>query len=145
MNFSLLLLPLIFVVIWCAVLRFLAWSTGWTRLAKRYPESDASQGVKVRATWIAVGWAEYNGCVTYVVDAEGLHIALWPVFNFGHAPLFIPWTEMRVEEVRKVFGRRGQIVKLAIGEPLVCRLRLPERVFEAGKQVLPPAPVDEST
>jgi len=143
MKYSLLLLPLLFAVIWCAVLRIIAWTSGWTRLAERYPETDASQGVKVRDTWITVGWADYNGCVTYIVDAEGLHISLWPVFNIGHAPLFIPWTEMRVEEVRKVFGRRGQIVKLAIGEPLVCRLRLPERVFEAGKQVL--APPDTSS
>lgn len=83
--------------------------------------------------------------MTYTVNAEGLHIALWPVFNAGHAPVFIPWTEMRVEKVFKQFGRRGQVVQFQVGDPVAARMRLPEAVFDAGKQALARfAPADET-
>lgn len=139
MQYAILLLPLLWVVIWYGVLRLIAWAGGWTRLAAHYPGTRSPNGVKLRDTWITVGWADYNGCVNYVVEEEGLHISLWPLFNIGHAPLFIPWADMRVEDVFKQFLRRGLVVKISIGDPLVCRLRLPKRVFDAGKQLVPAA------
>jgi hypothetical protein len=123
-------------VTWLVTLNFLAWAGGWQRLAHAYPAPPTWNGRQLRAFWIKVGWVDYNGCLNYGVDAEGLRIALWPIFSTGHAPLYIPWTEMRVEAVTKQFGRRGQVVRLAIGEPLIATICVPEAVFDAGKEAL---------
>ncbi len=141
MAYSLLLLPLILGVVWCGTMRLLAWSGGWSRLAAAFPGQASARGARIFHRWIGVGWVDYNGCVNYTADEGGLHIALWPIFNFAHPPLYIPWTAMRAEDVRKVFGRRGQVVTLAIGDPVITKIKLPEVVFEAGSNVLrAPAP-----
>ena len=143
MAYALLTSAVLIGVIWCLTLRFLAWSGGWLRLAETYPGSKSPDGARLRSYWLTVGWVDYNGCIMYSVNAEGLHISLWPVFNAGHAPLFIPWAEMRVDKVYKQFGRRGQVVQLHVGDPVVARLRLPEAVFEAGQQALSDGALDQ--
>lgn len=122
-------------VTWLVVMSLLAWAGGWKRLAQAYPAPPNWSGRKQLGRWIKIGWVDYNGCITYGVDAEGLRIALWPIFNIAHAPLYIPWTAMHVEAVTKQFGR-GQVVRLAIGDPLVARISVPKSVFEAGKEAL---------
>lgn len=121
-------------IVWCLAMKFLAWAGGWQRLAKAFPASGIPEGQKLGLRWIKVGWIDYNGCVSYVVNSAGLHVSLWPLFNLGHPPLFIPWSAMRVERVGKEFLRRGQVIKLTVGEPVVARICVPEAVFEAGKR-----------
>jgi len=126
---------LYFGVTWLLVMSLLAWAGGWKQLAQAYPAPPNWSGRKLWGRWIKVGWVDYNGCVNYGVDAEGLHIALWPIFKTAHAPLYIPWTAMQVEAVTKQFGR-GQVVRVAIGDPPMARITVPESVFAAGKEAL---------
>jgi hypothetical protein len=128
-------LPLFYVVMWYGVLRLIAFLTGWTRFAERYPGVSTPTGERVRASTLGVGWGSYNNCVRFVADEEGLHISLWRIFSIGHAPLFIPWSEMHFESTRKVWGW-GKTVKVSVGTPPVGRLQLPQRVFEAGQRML---------
>jgi hypothetical protein len=127
-------------VTWLVTMNSLAWAGGWQRLASAYPAPPNWHGRHLRAFWIKVGWVDYNGCLSYGVDTAGLRIALWPIFSTGHAPLYIPWTEMRVEAVTKQFGRRGQVVRLAVGNPLVARICVPEAVFALGREVIERGP-----
>jgi len=52
---------------------------------------------------------------------------------------------MRVEAVKKQFGRRGQVVRLAIGDPVIATICVPEAVFEMGKAALGQASAEAST
>jgi hypothetical protein len=142
-SWLLIFLPLFYVVMWYGVLRLIAFLTGWTRFAERYPGVSTPTGERVRASTLGVGWGSYNNCVRFVADEEGLHISLWRIFSIGHAPLFIPWSEMHFESTRKVWGW-GKTVKVSVGTPRVGQLQLPQRVFEAGQRMLandsPPDP-----
>ena len=115
-SWLLIFLPLFYVVMWYGVLRLIAFLTGWTRLAEQYPGVSTPTGERVRASTLGVGWGSYNNCVRFVADEEGLHISLWRIFSIGHAPLFIPWSEMHFESTRKVWGW-GKTVKVSVGTP----------------------------
>ncbi len=40
--------------------------------------------------------SNYGGCLTIVVNSEGIGLSiLWP-FRAGHPPLFIPWSEISI-------------------------------------------------
>ena len=80
---------------------------GWKRLAEVYP------GVKTRPRSLTVlgyavfaRWIGYNGGLIVAVDAESLHLALWPPLSWlGHPPIRIPWREfLKIERRPRWFG-----------------------------------------
>jgi hypothetical protein len=124
-----LLLP----AVWLLIMRFAAWSSGWSRLARTYRATAAPEGERFRWQSARFGWADYNGCLTLVVAREGLHLTLCRLFSFGHAPLLIPWSDLHVRRVKATgwFPR----VEVAVGEPAAVVLTLPYAVLEAAEHL----------
>lgn len=84
-------------------------------------------------------WGNYNNCVNFGADQTGLYMAVFPLFRFGHPPLFIPWSEIQV-----VSGNQGLIFKkrkLLLGRqeliPLLVSSSLAEKLQEAAGQAWP--------
>ncbi|MCX5793871.1 MAG: hypothetical protein NTY77_00055 [Elusimicrobia bacterium] len=74
---------------------------GWAALAERYPATGEAPRPRCRfGHAIFRRWCGYNGCLIVSADQTGLSLSLWPVFSIGHAPIFIPWSEVR--EIRRV-------------------------------------------
>jgi hypothetical protein len=54
----------------------------------------------------------------------------------GHAPLLVPWTEMRIVDERQFLGR--PVVKLSVGSPEIGTITLRGGVADAVRDRLRP-------
>lgn len=80
--------------------------SGWRALARAYPDPGSVEGVSSWFGSIALRWGMgYNGCVRVTANADGLRLAVWPIFSLGHPPMFLPWAEMHAEQKRMFFAR----------------------------------------
>jgi hypothetical protein len=104
-------------------------------VAERYPAASVPDGQKFSMQYVAFRWVEYNGCLTIRVSPEGLYLAIWPLFRFAHPPLLIPWAALHILAVRQTWWNRD--VLLAVDSPEITRIRLPLRVVEAVRSLLP--------
>jgi hypothetical protein len=95
------LLPLLLLfIILPFVMRFLAWAGGWSVLAERYPMTGTPPpALVVWGCCVFRRWCGYNGCAVVAADHQGLFLRLWPFISIGHAPIHIPWSEIR--EIRR--------------------------------------------
>lgn len=81
--------------------------SGWQRLADAYPGVyDPPQPVVRLGYGVFRGWIGYNGGIVVAADQRGLHLRAMPiVLSFCHAPISIPWSELReVRARRRLFG-----------------------------------------
>jgi hypothetical protein len=132
---------LYFIALWALGSCIIGQLSGWTALSRRFPGTGASysyqwpfQSVRMRTLW-----GNYHNCANFGADEAGLYMAVFPLFRIGHAPLFIPWSEIQV-----LSGNRGLIFrkrKLLLGRqeliPLVVSLSLAEKLKEAAGQAWP--------
>ena len=129
--FTILGVMLAYAVFWCFVLYSISRMTGWGQLAKSFRTRLVPAGQRFSWQSIRLGWmGGYNHCVNIVVNAEGLYLALQLPFRCGHAPLFIPWSEISTgQRKRQLFG--GPQAELAIGTPTIATMRISMKVIEA--------------
>ena len=117
---------------WCSVSLLLSVMGGWRQLAKRYTCS----GTIVGTTW----WFQsagihcyvetnYGSCLTVKANNEGIGLSLLLPFRIGHPPLFIPWSEVEIGEVRRFFFFKR--VRLTFPEEPSVRIDISTRL--AGK------------
>jgi hypothetical protein len=124
-----------FALIWVVLLEVIARSGGWKRVAERYRATVVPEGRMFRMQHCAFGWVDYNGCVTIIVTAEGIYLALMALFRLSHPPLLIPWSALHVLKL-KTSGWSKE-AKLSIDEPPIATLKLPYKVIEAAEGLLP--------
>jgi hypothetical protein len=130
-------LALFFVCFWLVLLSTIAWLGGWSALARHYKAVNAPSGQRFSMQSGALGWIDYNGCLTLRVCPEGLYLAIWPLFRFAHPPLLIPWSALHVLKVQDKWWSRH--VDMAVDTPAIARLRLPLKVVEAAQKLSPAA------
>ena len=122
------LVPLVFVVLWCLMGVFLAWVGGWGVLARHYPARSDSDGRRFWFRSARLGSVNYGGCLILTVSAAGLRVAALPPFRSGHPPLFIPWGDVTVTAGRTwIFPW----VELAFAQCPGPTLRIARRLAEA--------------
>ncbi|HNT73822.1 MAG TPA: hypothetical protein PKH77_02260 [Anaerolineae bacterium] len=96
--------PLIFIPFWCFVVWLLSRLGGWGRLASFYRAVEPFTG----QTWTwrggRLGFVNYRSVLTLGADPAGLYLAVMPLFRVGHAPLWIPWSEIEVVERDGILG-----------------------------------------
>lgn len=94
---------------------------GWNRLAKFYRAPGPFQGAKQVASG-AMGLANYGFSLLLGADAGGLSLETTGFVRTGHAPLFIPWTDLQAEEVSGLFGSRV-FIGFSKAPGIILRLR----------------------
>jgi hypothetical protein len=122
-----------FVLFWIGLLETLSRLTGWKRVAGPYRATAVPEGRRFRMQHIAFGWADYNGCVTIIVAAEGLYLSLWPPFRFGHPALLIPWSALHALKLKSSGWFKE--AKLNIDDPPLATLKLPYKIIEAAQEL----------
>lgn len=109
---------------------------GWGKLAQRYKRVTPITGT----TW----WLQsagirryvevnYGNCLIVTVNDEGIGLSVLFPFRLGHPPLFIPWSEVLVAQVRRFFLFNR--VRLTFPEEASVRIdmntKLAERIQKA--------------
>jgi hypothetical protein len=89
-----------------AIICSLARVGGWKTLAEYYPCIETSPSPK---KWLGYGvfrkWVGYNGGIVVSSNERGLYLAGMPVIlSFCHAPIFIPWSDVREIRAYRRFG-----------------------------------------
>jgi hypothetical protein len=129
MNDQLWLIPAIlvgFAAFW-TVLCFVLSRFGWATLAREYPDRLPVSGKSWRMRSGRVGPNNYSGCLNLTANPEGLRLAVFFLFRPGHAPVFIPWGDMRVSHERFWFLR---MVRLTLARCPSVPVLLQEAVVE---------------
>jgi hypothetical protein len=107
--------------------------SGWTALAAKYRNDQWPDGRTFRMQSARFNWADYNGGLTIRVCPEGLGLAIWRIFRFGHPSLFIPWSALHVLTVSDHWY--GRYAVLTVDSPPIAKIRLPLKIMEAAKQL----------
>jgi len=102
-EWALILIPLFVVALAYGVTVFLAWFGGWAILARHYRASRDHAGRRVRFRSARLGSVNYGSSLTLTVGAEGLGVAVLPLFRAGHPPLFFPWGDVAARAGRTWF------------------------------------------
>jgi hypothetical protein len=83
-------------------------AAGWPILADRYPaRHERPRPLVWMGYGVFRGWIGYNGGLVISGDERGLYLSAMPlVLSWCHAPIFIPWGEIREIRPRKRFWAR---------------------------------------
>jgi hypothetical protein len=109
--------------------------TGWTTLARHYQANGPFQG----QTWCwqslhLGGTAQFNNCVCFGVNEEGLYIRPQLLSHLGFPSLLIPWSDLHGEwKERRILGFRLRSLELWTAQVPHLRLRLEAKL---GQRIL---------
>ena len=93
-----------FILFWCVLLFAISMFSGWRQLATVYGANAPLTGTRFRFQSAQMRFScNYGSCLTVTVNAEGLGLSVGAPFRSGHAPLFIPWSEISVKRETGVF------------------------------------------
>ncbi len=85
-------------VFWVLMCRLVARISGWNALAESYAAQSDATGTILRFQSGSFRWsANYSGLLNVGADSSGLHLSVIMFFKPGHAPLSIPWSDIRAE------------------------------------------------
>lgn len=120
--------PLGFVAIWSGVCLLLGLVSGWGGLARRFRTREEAPAGAEGGLFARIGLIAYRGVLGVGRADDGLDLRVMLLFRPGHPPLRIPWSEIRVEGERSLFGF-GKVTRLRLGAggPL---LNLPSATWE---------------
>ena len=114
---------------WLLVTALLAWLSGWFRLRRRFPDSDATafailesrSGQMGRFLLIGIG---YGYSLHFDLCAPGLRVRVARLLGPFSRPFLVPWPEIRAEWKRFIFFRW---IRLAFGDPVAGTLSISSR------------------
>lgn len=108
-----------------AIVGMLSVASGWRRLAHRFhTPKNFKSGQLFRWQNAQVGGVNFNNILKVRVAKEGLHLSMPILFSFMHAPLLIPWAEIKAARQRKLLFRSALL--LTIGQPKIVTIAFPE-------------------
>jgi hypothetical protein len=113
------LYPVLLVGMWLFISFTMSRTSGWSDLARVHPEPKGMartpvwsfwrSSVGMRAAWLPLS-SSYGGCVSIQVAATGLHLRMWPIFRFGHPPVFVPWADVETMAWKRFLIFRSLVV-----------------------------------
>ena len=121
--------PVLIPLFWILISGAVAALSGWKTLAEAYPLLSEPTGEKLRFQTATMRWSSnYTGIVHMSANSQGLVLSVFVLFRPGHAPMFIPWEDIRTEvraglipSVTLRFARKPKvpfIISKALGERL---------------------------
>ncbi len=98
--------------------------TGWHALAKRFPGGNEPINVNKRQNGGVglIGLVQMRNLLHAAATDPGLYLAFSKILSAGHAPLLIPWSQLRVTDDKTVFGIH--VLTLQAGDPKIARVIL---------------------
>lgn len=93
---------------------------GWGQLANYYRATNPFEGKK-RVASGGMGLANYGFSLLLGADARGFSMETTGFVRTGHAPLFIPWSDVKATEASGLFAPRV-LVEFSRAPGIVLRL-----------------------
>ena len=123
-NFPI-IFPFFFVGMWIVAGYWVALTSGWRLLAKRFRLQQTFLGEKWTMQSARMRWfTQYNNVLTIGADSSGLFIVPLFLFRAWHPPLFVTWSEITdVRETQLLFIK---FVEMRLGrvEEVPFRIRV---------------------
>ncbi|HWB33552.1 MAG TPA: hypothetical protein VG714_10280 [Acidobacteriaceae bacterium] len=118
-----------FLLVSMVAIQGVALTGGWRSLAERYRTERELPEHRRSIQRAQMRWAtNYNNILTLGSDAEGLYMAMPSLLRFSHPTLFIPWSDIQVEEPRRWLFLMTQRLRLG-PDRIPLRLREPLAQF----------------
>ncbi len=81
------------------LMAWVARASGWNKLAAAYPLAGTFPAAKTSfGSCVFRGWFGYNGGLIVASNEQGLYLRTLPVILAFHAPIYIPWSQVRIIE-----------------------------------------------
>jgi len=119
------------IVGWLLISFLVSHLSGWSTLAKDYAARRPFVGERWPFQSAAVRWIlmSYNNGLTFGADREGFYVSVMFLLRPFHPPLFIPWSDVKVQRgkfcgsrfVRLRFEKQP-FIPVVIGEKLANRM-----------------------
>jgi hypothetical protein len=120
--------PFYFIGLWLLVSTLTSLLGGWFSLAKLYRTRIPFKAVKFRLWTCQMRWrTHYSNVITTGANQEGLYLASMFLFRFMHPPLFVPWTEVKVQRTK---GWLFEYVTFTLGRELAIPMRIRRKPAE---------------
>ena len=126
-----------FAAFWSLLLYLLAHVSGWRRPATRYRAPMDASALVLRHHVVAMGGAMQRGAGSTVVlgiSASGLYLTSRLAFRPWHPPIRIPWQEVTLPRLNKIFAKPTYDLELA----RMATLYVTAEGFEAIRPYLSP-------
>lgn len=101
-----------FVCLWAVITGLLATVSGWTALAATFPGGERPAGDILRGQILGLGPIREKNVTNVVLSAQGLYLYPMVLFRFRRAPVLVPWSRIRYEDTKELFGMRWHTVEL---------------------------------
>jgi len=112
-----------YVILWCGIMAVAARMSGWIALAQKYRTTGPFTGSCWHFQHAQMRWlTNYSGVLTIGANGDGLYLSPMLLFRFGHARLFIPWTDMRMEMKKSFWSGQHMEIRFPEMPGLVIRL-----------------------
>ncbi len=132
----------LFVGTWIIISFALSRASGWAKLAQLYPAGRSFDGELIRFQAAQFRYAtNYNGCLDFGSNYEGLYIVPMLPFRAFHPPLLIPWSDISARPFK--LWTLWSFVELRFDRapelPVRIKLQLAEKLAKGsmGRFVLP--------
>ena len=101
------------------------------RAAQRFPAAGEPPSIYKRQNGGLglIGLVQMRNLLRAAATDQGLYLAFPKMLSAGHAPLLIPWPQLRITDDKTVFGIR--ILTLQAGEPKIARIMLRGGIAES--------------
>ena len=124
----------LFILFWMFICYLISLVGGWRKLAEYYkrPEGMLLTGTKGILTSLDLNGASYSGVVFIRVNDLGMYLSVLIFFRVGHPPLFIPWSDIKIEEKQSfLFGKshyisfsKTPLIRISMNESALAKLNI---------------------
>jgi hypothetical protein len=90
-------------------LTFLVSRLGWSAVADAYPEISDASGKSWWFQYAKINIVDYRSCVFFTTNQKGLSLSTLFAFRLGHSPIFIPWSDISIENSNSFFLPESRI------------------------------------
>ena len=126
MNYYMFLFPLFFIANWMFVV-FILSKLGWSKLLKKYSYNKPFIGRRIGFVSAKINLTSYSNVIILKTNDEGFYMKVMFLFRFFHPPVFIPWSEIKNIEEKKVLFF-SQII-LTLGDPKIATIKFDKKTF----------------
>ena len=122
------LILVIFVGLWLLITTLLGALTGWSGLARRFPDRDETPRIELKAQSGAMGLGvQLRGVLTLAACPSGLRVAISRALAPFSKPFFVPWGEIDAKPRKELLA---SLTRLGFGVPEAGALTLSTRIWD---------------